>query len=143
MNLYNLTTKLFDKLTGKDELKRTTRRALKALNYANSMDAAARGGFYGVQSNGDEDAANKEALAALPEVLQRSQDLDNNNPDLFGFHRTRVAQIIGAGVKFRSAPNYKELGITTDQAQETASKIDLIRELHSSTGGFDCTNKRI
>ena len=28
MNLYNLTTKLFDKLTGKDELKRTTRRAL-------------------------------------------------------------------------------------------------------------------
>lgn len=111
----------------------------------NSVTAASMGGpsqWIGVASNGDEDAANKDYLTALPDVLQRSQDLHVNNPDLRGFNHTRTAQIVGAHVKFKCVPKGEEVGITDPKTLAAlTAKIDRIRALHSRTGGFDSTGK--
>lgn len=123
--------------------RRVFRARRQAANRHSAIQAAAMGpgNWTGIQSNRNEDAANKEYLTALPTVLQRSQDLDVNNPDLRGFHRTRVAQIIGAGVKFRFGSRAKaiakSLGISQAEMKEIAEEINVLRDLHSESGGFD------
>jgi hypothetical protein len=110
----------------------------------NSIQAAQQGGrgWSGMHTNRDEDAANKESVAALPDVLQRSQDLDINNPDIHGFHRTRTAQIMGAHVRFRANPKADEVDLDADALRKLCAQIDRLRALHSTTGGFDSTGHR-
>lgn len=126
------------------QLTREHRRMERALaQYMNSaVQAAAKGkagNWNGIASNRDEDAANKEYLQALADVLQRSQDLDVNNPDLRGFHRARTAQIVGAHVRFKSAPVDTEVNVPAADLQKIAAQIDRVRQLHSKDGGFDST----
>lgn len=132
--------KLWDRVinsfTGRRE-RLLERRIRQIMNYASSITAGGggRGTWMGMPA--DEDAANKEYAENRPKIMQRAQDLDVNNPDIGGFHRTRVAQIIGSGVKFRLTLIAKELGISEKQAVEIGEKVDRIRDLHSENGGFD------
>jgi len=119
------------------KLKRTQRVAMGAIQAART----GAGGYRGIDSNRDEDAANKESQRSLAEVLQRSQDLDINNPDLRGFHRARTAQIVGAHVRFKASPKPEEVGVDPAKLLEIAGRIDHLRHLHSRTGGFDSTGK--
>ena len=132
--------KFIDRVTGRESAK--LHRIVK--RYSSAIQAAQRGGagpgWSGINSNRDEDAANKEYLTALADVLQRSQDLDVNNPDLRGFHRARTAQIVGAHVRFKSAPRPSEIGVSADDLVKITGEIDRVRDLHSRTGGFDSTN---
>jgi len=121
----------------KKQLRRTQRVAIGAIQAARS----GQGGYVGISSNRDEDAANKENQKSLAEVLQRSQDLDVNNPDLRGFHRARTAQIVGAHVKFKAAPKFDEVKVDKDKLLEISGQIDHLRHLHSRSGGFDSTGK--
>lgn len=99
-----------------------------------------RGGSWpGVPSNRNEDALNKEYAYARADVIQRSQDLDVNNPDIGGFHRTRTSQIVGNGVTFEHAPHADEIGQSPRDAANIAAQVNRLRELHSRTGGFDST----
>lgn len=146
----NAITKMWSRFTGAEsrELKRIIvrkeRARFTAMNGGGSSISAANTqgpspGWNGTPSNRDEDAGNKEYLYALAEVLQRSQDLDVNSPDLRGFHRTRTAQIVGPHVKFKSVPKPEEIGIEAEPLLKTTGEIDRIRHLHSRTGGFDST----
>lgn len=94
-----------------------------------------RGSWMGMPQ--DEDAANQEYARDRQAIMQRAQDLDVNNPDVGGFHRTRVAQILGAGVRFKHTPIADEVGLTEAQAVEIGEKVDRLRKLHSENGGFD------
>ncbi len=153
----NILTRFWDRLSGKESerLQKIAKRAIQAnerfvnrLGGASSTIQAAAGGgtgnygWTGTPSNYDEDAANKEYLHALADVLQRSQDLDVNNSDLRGFHRTRTAQILGAHVRFKSCPQSDEVGIPAAQLAKIAAQIDRCRILHSKSGGFDSTGNR-
>lgn len=98
-----------------------------------------KGSFPGIRSKYDEDAANKDYLYALYDLQSRAQDLDVNNPDLHGFHRARVAQILGKGVAFKCAFRHSEIGLTAPQTTKLAQAIDRLRKIHSRLGGFDAT----
>lgn len=119
------------------KLRTTQRKAYGAIQAARSGN----GGYVGIRSSRDEDAANKENQASLAEVLQRSQDLDVNNPDLRGFHRARTAQIVGSHVKFKASPDPDELGMDKGKLLGICGQIDRLRHLHSRSGGFDSTGK--
>lgn len=140
----NLAVRLWNRFTG-EESRRLTTLAHRATRYA--VAAAARSGaspgWNGIQSTRDEDAGNKESLRDLAMVLQRSQDLDINNPDIRGFNRARTAQIVGAHVRFKSNPRHDEVGFDEDAPALIAVKgqIDRTRAIHSRTGGFDSTGK--
>lgn len=138
----NLLTRIFRAVTGA----RADDREIKHLARArgNAIAAANQSGgtnWTGVQSEYNEDAFNQDYLTALGTVQQRSQDLDANNPDIGGWHRTRTAQIIGAGVKFKFAPRADEVGLSEAQLKDLAAKVDRARELHSLLGGFDSTGR--
>lgn len=120
--------------------RKTRSRRFGAITAAN-MEKSKSGGWRGIQSDRDEDRVNKEYLFALSSVIQRSQDLDVNNPDLGGFHRTRVAQILGSGVKFKHAPIPEEIGVSDDEATAIAEQVNRLRQLHSNDGGLDSTGQ--
>lgn len=143
----NLLGRILDRVTGRHADQRHSkamRRAMAARYGVSNIDAAKTGGgspgWTGTNSTHNEDAANKEYMQALPTVLQRSQDLDVNNPDLRGFHRARVAQIVGSHVKFKANPHPGEVGVHSDKLIGIKTELNRIRELHSRTGGFDSTN---
>lgn len=129
----------------RSEVRRLTTIARRATRYAvqAASKSSASPGWPGTPSNRDEDAGNKEYLRALPDVLQRAQDLDVNNPDVRGFHRARTAQIVGAHVRFKSAPHAAEVGFEDDAPAllDIKGNVDRVRALHSRTGGFDSTGK--
>lgn len=117
------------------------RKRLSAITAANRAGGN-RGGWPGVQSYRNEDALNKDVAFASGAVIQRSQDLDINNPDIGGFNRTRVAQILGKGVRFKHVPHATEIGIKPEEATEIARQVNRLREIHSRLGGFDASGKR-
>ncbi len=134
------------KILGIDALQRQV--AVEKRRYQNMITAAAKqdggtggkGGWAGTRA--EEDALNKEYLTDLGAVTQRAQDLDVNNPDVRGFHRTRVAQILGKGVRFKSCPRGDEIGLEAKAALAVAGKIDRLRQIHSRRGGFDASGHR-
>ena len=140
MNPITAITRYFSR-PSRTDMRREIRKLTKQRNYAITAARAGQGGYVGIRSNRDEDAANKENQLSLAEVLGRSQELDVNNPDLRGFHRARTAQIVGSHVKFKSSPNPEEVGLTPAQVLSISGQIDRIRALHSRTGGFDSTGK--
>jgi hypothetical protein len=89
-----------------------------------------------------EDSANQEYLKNLIAVLQRSQDMDVNNPDVRGFHRVRVAQVLGKGVRFMAALKPERIGMGDDACLGLCTEIDELRREHSRLGGFDSTGHR-
>ena len=121
--------------------------ALKRKRYGSSygsITAASQGGshrtgYSGIQSNRNEDELNKDYAHSLGEVLQRSQSLDVNNPDIGGFNRTRVAQCVGAGVIFEHKPHHEEIELSPDDAARISRRVNRLRQIHSRTGGFDST----
>lgn len=117
------------------------RKRFSAITAANRAGGN-RSGWSGIKSNRDEDRANKDYAFALGDVLQRSQDLDVNNPDIGGFHRTRTAQVLGSHVRFKHQPHHREIGVSQEQATEVSSKVNRLREVHSRMGGFDSSGKR-
>jgi hypothetical protein len=98
--------------------------------------------FTGIQTYQGDDSLNRAYLENLAEVQSRAQDIDVNNPDIHGFHRTRTAQVIGAGVKFKLAPHQSEVGLDHDELLELTQAANRIRQIHSRTGGFDSTGLR-
>lgn len=116
--------------------RRNNRRRYNAVVAANTNGKSTWSG-----SGSDEDAQNKEYLAGLTSVIQRSQDLDVNNPDVGGFNRTRVAQILGSGVKFKHTPRGGEIGMNAKAASDIGAAVNRAREIHSRTGGFDASGK--
>lgn len=120
---------------------RISRRRTNQIMAASKAGGGKGGSWSGINSDHDEDAANKQYLESLGTVQSRAQDLDVNNPDVGGFHRTRTAQIIGAGVTFKYTPRPDEIGVTIAQATAISKKIDRARELHSLLGGFDSTGR--
>lgn len=125
-------------LAGKLALKAQAKRFSTIMAASNSQ--ASRSDF-GNRGTNNEDAQNQEYLYALDEVIQRSQNLDVNNPDLGGFHRTRVGQIVGAGVTWKHAPKPDEIDLDPQVAADVSMKVNRLRQLHSETGGFDSTGK--
>jgi capsid protein len=92
---------------------------------------------------GSSDDLNQDYLTALPDTMKRAQDLDVNNPDVRGFHRTRVAQIAGKGVCFKFSPHPSEVGLTPEATLKLATSINRLRQIHSKMGGFDVTGNRL
>jgi len=116
----------------------------RARQYRNAITAAsglAGRSIQGGRGSNREDSLNEEYAYALSEVIQRSQNLDVNNPDLGGFHRTRVAQVVGSGVTFKLAPIPTEIGCTAKQTAQICHQVNRLRELHSNAGGFDACGK--
>lgn len=120
----------------RQQLQRSRRRNA-AITAANTGRGGRDGGWQGIPA--EEDALNKEYLHSLTEVMQRSQDLDVNNPDVHGFHRTRVAQVVGKGVFFKATPRPSEISLDPDATVELSGKINRLRQLHSHLGGFDAS----
>jgi len=107
---------------------------------AMSIAAAAKapgGSWSGIPAQMGGDDLNKEYLQSLADVQSRAQDLDVNNPDIHGFHRTRVAQIVGKGVAFKHAPHASEIRMDQDSLLLLTQQVNRIRDIHSRLGGFD------
>jgi hypothetical protein len=115
--------------------------ARQASVVAGSTAGANGRAWTGVRSQYDEDAFNKDYLEALGTVQGRAQDLDVNNPDIGGFNRTRVAQVLGQGVVFKHCPRAAEVGLTPDKLALIEKQVNRARELHSQLGGFDSTGR--
>ncbi len=139
----SILTLIMDRVTGRDKLRAQITREKRryAAGFGASVVAAQAGKLGGgwTGTPADEDAQNKEYLFALQDVIQRSQDLDINNPDVHGFHRTRVAQIVGPGVQFKHCPRPSEIGLDSDACVELSGEVNRVRQLHSRLGGFDST----
>lgn len=135
-------------LPGRRKLQRQL--AIERRHYSNHLSAISaanggagrggRGSWMGMPQ--DEDAANQEYAKDRPAIMQRAQDLDVNNPDVGGFHRARVAQILAAGVRFKHAPIATELSLTEEQALAIGDQVDRLRKTHSENGGFDAQKGR-
>lgn len=129
----------------KERRERVRTNALKsrfrALNQTGGGIEAARftqgGSWPGIQTQQGDDILSREYAEDLAAVQSRSQDLDVNQPDLRGFHRTRTAKILGRGIIFRHEPHHEEIGLTADATREISERVDRIREIHSRRGGFD------
>jgi hypothetical protein len=99
-------------------------------------------GWSGIQTTDGDDSANREYLENLAEVQSRAQDIDVNNPDIHGFHRTRTAQVLGAGVTFKLAPHSSEVGLEQDELLKLTQAVNRLRQTHSRIGGFDSAGLR-
>ena len=95
------------------------------------------GSWAGIQTQNGDDLLSREYAEDLAAVQSRSQDLDVNQPDLRGFHRTRTAKILGRGVTFRHEPRHDETGLSAEATHKVAEQVDRLREIHSRQGGFD------
>ena len=122
-----------------DKLKRRLRGQIRRFAAMGSGGIAAGrpSRWGGVQTTNGDDSLNKEYLSNLAQLQSRAQDLDVNNPDVHGFHRTRVAQVIGDGVTFKHTPHAGEVSMSHDTLATLTEQINRIRELHSKRGGFD------
>ena len=113
-------------------------RRLKARNQAITAARVAPGSSWsGITTSNGDDSLNREYLHDLASVQSRAQDIDVNNPDIHGFHRTRAAQIMGAGVVFKHAPHSSEVGVAQDDLLTLTQAVNRIRARHSRLGGFD------
>ena len=92
--------------------------------------------------NGTTDDFNKEYLDAIIPVVQKSQDLDVNNPDVRGWHRQRTSQCIGKMVNWKCAFRGDEVGIDPQEAHDKGLRINRYRQIHSRVGGFDASGKK-
>ena len=110
-------------------------RGIQAANYPRGTS------WPGIATVSGDDALNREYLRDLATVQSRAQDLDVNDPNLRGFHRCRVAQILGAGVRFSHRPRADEVGGKPDSIRDASAKVDRLREVHSRMGGFDASRK--
>jgi capsid protein len=110
--------------------------------FRNAVVSAASPSKSSVAWAGSSDDFNQDTLSAIDTTMKRAQDLDVNNPDVRGFHRTRVAQVVGKGVTFKSAPHPSEVGLTPDEATAVSQQINRLRKIHSRMGGFDSTGHR-
>ena len=96
----------------------------------------------GIQTSYGDDSLNRDYLQELSEVQSRAQDIDVNNPDIHGFHRTRTGQVLGAGVAFKLAPHSSEVGLDQAELLKITQQVNRIRQIHSRTGGFDAAGLR-
>lgn len=90
---------------------------------------------------GSSDDYNREYAEARDTVVARVQDLDVNNPDIRGWHRRRIAQLIGKGLQFKAIIRPDETGLSSDQCAELNQKINHLRDLHSRSFGFDAAGR--
>jgi capsid protein len=119
---------------------RRGRRRFKAINRISGIDAASfsrSGSWSGIQTHQGDDALSRAYAEDLDGVISRAQDLDVNQADLHGLHRTRNAKVLGRGISFKLEPHPDEVGMDATELQVLCRKIDRIREIHSAQGGFD------
>ena len=115
-------------------------RRFRALNKISAGSKAPGQAWPGIATQDGDDSLNREYLQDLAKIQSRAQDNDINQPDLHGFHRTRTAQIVGAGVQFKHQPHNSEVGFGKDDSDsmlEVTHRVNRIREIHSRLGGFD------
>ena len=121
---------------------RSATRHFRALNQLTAASKATGRSWNGIDAEAGNDALNKAYLADLAGIQGRAQDIDVNNPDIHGFHRTRTAQVLGAGVRFKLAPHFSEVGVDHDALLEITQQANRLRQIHSRRGGFDSTGLR-
>ena len=92
--------------------------------------------------NGTSDDFNKEYLDAIIPVVQKSQDLDVNNPDVRGWNRQRTSQCIGKMVNWKCAFRGDEVGVDPQEAHDKGLRINRYRQIHSRVGGFDASGRK-
>lgn len=117
-------------------------RHFRALNKITAATNDAAGSWPGIPTSHGDDSLNRTYLQDLPKVQSRAQDIDVNNPDIHGFHRTRIAQMIGAGVVFKLTPHSSEIDLDPDEVLAISQKVNRIRAIHSRLGGFDAAGLR-
>jgi hypothetical protein len=121
---------------------RGTLRHFKALNQITAASKSAGKNWPGIQISDGDDSLNRGYLTDLAETQSRAQDIDVNNPDIHGFHRTRTAQVLGAGVQFKLAPHSSEVGLEHDELLKISQRVNRARQIHSRLGGFDAAGLR-
>lgn len=108
-------------------------------NGSSSAIAGANAGWGASVWSGSTDDFNQDYLQNIHQLIQNSQDLYINNPDVQGWLRMRVAQIVGRGIAWKSAMRPDEVGMSPEAALATNIFLNRRRELHSTMGGFDAT----
>jgi hypothetical protein len=117
-------------------------RHFKALNKITAASKSGGQNWPGIQTSYGDDSLNRAYLEDLAETQSRAQDIDVNNPDIHGFHRTRTAQVLGAGVQFKLAPHSSEVGLDHDALLKISQQVNRSRQIHSRLGGFDAVGLR-
>lgn len=117
-------------------------RRFRALNQIAAAAKDTGRAWSGVATSHGDDSLNRAYLQDLADIQARAQDIDVNNPDIHGFHRTRTAQVLGAGVQFKLTPHSSEVGLTQDEILTISKQVNRLRQIHSRLGGFDATGLR-
>ncbi len=117
-------------------------RRYRALNQVTAASKSQGQNWPGITTSFGDDSLNRAYLSNLADTQSRAQDIDVNNPDIHGFHRTRTAQVLGAGVTFKLTPHSSEVGLDHDTLLKITQQVNRLRRLHSRAGGFDATGLR-
>ena len=114
----------------------------RARNKLTAASSAPGSSWPGIPTAYGDDSLNRAYLTDLAETQSRAQDIDVNNPDIHGFHRTRTAQVLGSGVAFKLAPHSSEVGLDQAAMLKITQQVNRIRQIHSRNGGFDAAGLR-
>lgn len=117
-------------------------RRFRAMNQLTAASKTQGASWPGIPTSYGDDSLNRAYLTDMAETQSRAQDIDVNNPDIHGFHRTRTAQVLGAGVMFKLAPHSSEVGIDHEELLTITQQVNRIRQIHSRAGGFDAAGLR-
>lgn len=139
----NLFSRIFGRgLSSERRRLRAETRRYRALNKLTAASTSTGQSWTGISTSYGDDSLNRAYLQDLAEIQSRAQDIDVNNPDIRGFHRTRTAQVLGAGVQFKLAPHSSEVGLEHDDMLKITQRVNRIRQIHSRCGGFDAAGLR-
>ncbi|MCD4727947.1 MAG: phage portal protein [Pirellulales bacterium] len=69
-------------------------------------------------------SADEDLLVDLPDLRERSRDLNRNNGIASGATDTVVTNVVGSGIKPQSQVNAERLGISRDEALEVQQQME-------------------
>lgn len=75
-------------------------------------------------------------------VANRVRDLVRNNPDIAAGIEKKVNNVVGTGWRLSAKPNYRRLGMTSEQADLVADQIEALWQDYATGSGFWCDAAR-
>ena len=104
-------------------------------NYLNRYDGASKSDRSMRNWKTVKNTANDDILPDLDALIERSRDLDQNNPIATGINKTKGTNVVGTGLKYHARIDRDVLSLTEEQADEWEATAE--REFVMFFGGKD------
>lgn len=75
-------------------------------------------------------------------VASRVRDMVRNNPEIAAGIEKKVNNVVGTGWRLSAKPNYRRLGITSEEAELLSEQIEALWADYSTASGFWCDAAR-